>query len=190
MKHSLGSISSIRVVYSSSIYGTLYSLIFSGTGPLGGILFSLAILVFSKRMDNPAVRNYLSISALGMLLFFTINQNPPLQESLLPPFGIISKSFIGLSCYMILVGIYSSITLLSRKNTLTNVVLKELSKDRLFGSVVRTEQEMQARSIIEKNLNHIEAFRKQPEELSKDEVLELVKMVKKEMSGPKKSDPS
>ena len=32
---------------------------------------------------------------------------------------------------------------------------------------------MQARSIIEKNLNHIEAFRKQPEELSKDEVLEL-----------------
>ena len=106
-----------------------------------------------------------------MLLFFTINQNPPLQESLLPPFGIISKSFIGLSCYMILVGIYSSITLLSRKNTLTNVVLKELSKDRLFGSVVRTEQEMQARrrSIIEKNLNHIEAFRKQPKELSKDE---------------------
>ena len=49
---------------------------------------------------------------------------------------------------------------------------------------------MQARSIIEKNLNHIEAFRKQPKELSKDEVLELVKMVKKEMSGPKKSDPS
>ena len=178
------------ILYSSSIYGTLYSLIFSGTGPLGGILFGLAILVFSRRMDNPAVRNYLSISALGMLLFFTINQNPPLQESLLPPFGIISKSFIGLSCYMILVGIYSSITLLSRRNTLTNVVLKELSKDRLFGAVVRTEQEMQARSIIEKNLNHIEAFRKQPQELSKDEVLELVKMVKKEMSGPKKSDPS
>ena len=116
------------ILYSSSIYGTLYSLIFSGTGPLGGILFSLAILVFSRRMDNPTVRNYLSISALGMLLFFTINQNPPLQESLLPPFGIISKSFIGLSCYMILVGIYSSITLLSRRNTLTNVVLKESVK--------------------------------------------------------------
>ena len=44
--------------------------------------------------------------------------------------------------------------------------------------------------LIEKNLNQIEAFRKQPKELSKDEVLELVKMVKKEMSGPKKSNPS
>jgi hypothetical protein len=179
------------ILYSSSFYGTLYSLIFSGTGPLGGILFSLAILVFSRRMDSPAVRNYLSISALGMLLFFTINQNPPLQESLLPPYGIISKSFIGLSCYMILVGIYSSIILLSRRNTLTNVVLKELSKDRLFGSVVRTEQEIQTRGIIEKNLNHIEAFRgTEPKELSKDEILELIEMVKKEMSGPKKFEPS
>lgn len=84
-----------------------------------------------------------------------------------------------------ILGIYSSITLLSRRNTLTNVVLKELSEDRLFGSVVRTEQEMQARrrSIIEKNLNHIEAFRKQPKELSKDE---LVKIVKKRNVGTKK----
>jgi hypothetical protein len=181
----------VLILYSSSFYGTLYALIFSGTGPLGGILFSFAIFVFSRRMDNPGVKNYLTISALGMLLFFTINQNPPLQESLLPPFGIISKSFIGLSCYMILVGIYSSIALLSRRNTLTNVVLKELSKDRLFGSVVRTEHEMQAREIIEKNLNHIEAFRStEPKELSKDEVLDLVEMVKKEMSGSKKSDSS
>lgn len=180
----------VLILYSSSFYGPLYALMFSGTGPIGGILFSIAIIVFSRRMDNPVVRNYLSISALGMLLFFTINQNPPLQESLLPPFEIISKSFIGLSCYLILVGIYSSIALLSRRNTLTNAVLKELSKDRLFGSVVRTEQEIQARDIIEKNLNHIEAFRgTEPKELSKDEVLELVETVKKEMSGQKKSEP-
>ena len=130
------------IMYSPIYYGTLYTLLFSGTGPLGGILFSLVLLALSKRMDNISVRNYLSISALGMLLFFIVNQNPPLQESLLPPFGIISKSFIGLSCYMILVGIYSSITLLSRRNTLTNAVLKELSRDRLFGSAIRSEQEI------------------------------------------------
>jgi hypothetical protein len=133
------------IVYSPTYYGTLYTLLFSGTGPLGGILFSLVLLALSRRMDNVSVRNYLSISALGMLLFFIVNQNPPLQESLLPPFGVISKSFIGLSCYMILVGIYSSITLLSRRNTLTNVVLKELSKDRLFSSAVRSEHEIQVR---------------------------------------------
>ncbi|MFZ0326165.1 MAG: hypothetical protein WAL66_02570, partial [Nitrososphaeraceae archaeon] len=120
------------IAYSPTFYGALYSLTFSGTGPLGGILFSMVLLAFSRRVDNVSVRNYLSISALGMLLFFIANQNPPFQESLLPPFGLISKSFIGLSCYMILVGIYLTVTHLSRRNTLTNVVLKELSRDRLF----------------------------------------------------------
>jgi hypothetical protein len=174
------------IMYSPTYYGTLYTLLFSGTGPLGGILFSLVLLAVSRRMDNISVRNYLSISTLGMLLFFIVNQNPPLQESLLPPFGIISKSFIGLSCYMILVGIYSSVSLLSRRNTLTNVVLKELSKDRLFSSIVRSEYEIQVRGIINKNIDHIEASpESEPKELSRGEIVELVRIVKKELSGPK-----
>ena len=177
------------VVYSPTYYGTLYTLLFSGTGPLGGILFSMVLFALSRRLDNVTIRNYLALSALGMLLFFTLNQNPPLQYSLLPPFGIISKSFIGLSCYMILVGIYSSIALLSRRNTLTNVILKELSKDRLFGSAVRSEHEIQVRDIIDKNINRIEVFPKnEPKELSRDEIAELVRLVRKELSGPKGSE--
>ena len=126
-----------------------------------------------------------------MLLFFTINQNPPLQESLIPPFGIISKSFIGLSCYMILVGIYSSVMLLSRRNTLTIAVLKELASDRLFSSAVRSEHELQLRGIINKNIDRIETFREsEPKELSKDEVAELVTIVKKEISGHKDPESS
>ena len=177
------------VIYSPSYYGTLYTLLFSGTGPLGGILFSLVLLALSRRMDNVSVKDYLAISALGMLLFFTVNQNPPLQYGLLPPFGVISKSFIGLACYMILVGIYSSISLLSRRNTLTNVVLKELSRDKVFGAVVRSEQEMQLRNIINKNIDRIEIFQEnEPKDLSKDEVVELVSVVKKEISGRKNPD--
>ncbi len=87
---------------------------------------------------------------------------------------------------MILVGIYSSIALLSRRNTLTNVILKELSKDRLFGSAVRSEHEIQVRDIIDKNINRIEVFPKnEPKELSRDEIAELVRLVRKELSGPK-----
>ena len=172
------------VLYSPTYYGTLYTLLFSGTGPLGGILFTLVLIAISIKMDNKSIRNYLAISALGMLLFFTVNQNPPLQHSLVPPFGIISKSFIGLACYMIFVGIYSSISLLSHRNTITNVVMKELSRDKLFGSVIRSEQEMQLRKLIDKNINRIEAYQKnEPRDLSKDEIVELVSMVKKEMSG-------
>jgi hypothetical protein len=92
---------------------------------------------------------------------------------------------------MILIGIYFTVTHLSRRNTLTNVVLKELSRDGLFSSAVRSEHEMQVRSVIDKNIDHMEVFQEsEPKELSKDEVAELVMIVKKEISGPKEPDSS
>ena len=92
---------------------------------------------------------------------------------------------------MILIGIYYTVIYLSRRNNLTNAVLKELSKDRLFSSVVRSEQEIQVRDVIGKNLDHITSIQEnQPRELSKDEVDDLVRIVKKEISRPRKSDSS
>ena len=71
-------------------------------------------------------------------------------------------------------------------NNLTNAVLKELSKDRLFSSVVRSEQEIQMRDLIDKNLDHVLFIQKnQPRELSKDEVDDLVRIIKKEISRPR-----
>jgi hypothetical protein len=85
---------------------------------------------------------------------------------------------------MIFVGIYYSITLLSRRNTLTNVVLKELSKDRLFSSAIRSEHQMQMIDIINKNIDQIDPLpESEPKELSKDEIVDLVRLVKKELSG-------
>ena len=143
------------------------------------------------RVESILVRNCLLISALGMLLFFTINQHPPLQDRIIPPFGVVSKSFIGLSCYMIFIGIYTTVTYLSRRNTLTNIVLRKLSTDRLFGSFVRSEQEIQLKEIIRKNMDHIKSFQEvKSQDLSKDEIDELVNLVKKEISGHKTSEGS
>ncbi len=87
---------------------------------------------------------------------------------------------------MILVGIFSSISLLTHRNTLTNVVMKELSRDRLFRSVARSEQEIQLRSIINNNIDRIETLQiNEPKDLSKDEIVEFVSMVKREISGRK-----
>ena len=130
-------------------------------------------------MENKSVKKYLLISALGMLLFFTINQYPPLQESLIPPFGVVSKSFIGLSCYLIFIGIYTTVTYLSRRNALTSIVLRELASDRLFGSFVRSEQEMQIKEIIKKNADNIKSFQDiKSYELSRDEIDEVVSLVR------------
>jgi hypothetical protein len=89
---------------------------------------------------------------------------------------------------MIFIGIYTTVIYLSRRNTVTNLVLKELSSDRLFGSFVRSEQEMQLKEIIRKNMDHIKSFEEiKSQDLSRDEIGELVNMVKKEISRHKNS---
>ncbi|MGB7664581.1 MAG: hypothetical protein WBL67_17755, partial [Nitrososphaeraceae archaeon] len=71
---------------------------------------------------------------------------------------------------------------------LTNIVLKELSTDRLFGSFVRSEQEIQIKEIIRQNMDHIKTFQEvKAEDLSKEEISELVNIVKKEISKRKNS---
>jgi hypothetical protein len=72
---------------------------------------------------------------MTMLLFFIVNQDPPLVENLNPPFAVISKSFVGLSCYMIFVGFYATVIYLTCKDTVTYAVLKQMSKDKLFGGL-------------------------------------------------------
>ena len=43
---------------------------------------------------------------------------------------------------------------------------------------------MQLRNLIDKNIDRIEIFQKnEPKDLSKDEIVELLTMVKKELSG-------
>ena len=89
---------------------------------------------------------------------------------------------------MIFIGIYTTVIYLSRRNTLTNIVLKELSSDRLFGSFVRSEQEIQIKEIIRQNMDRVKTFEEvKAEDLSKEEISELVNIVKKEISKRKNS---
>lgn len=170
------------ILYSPSVYGPLYVIFFSGTGPVGGVIFCLILLSFSRRIDSQSVRNYLFISALGILLFFVANQNPPLEQDVLPPFGLISQSFIGFSCYMIFLGIYSSVIYLSRKNTVTHMILKELSKDRFFGSMIRSEQEREIGTIVARNMDKVEEDRSSfIQDMSKEDIANLIATVRDEM---------
>lgn len=50
----------------------------------------------------------MTICAFGFIIFFISTQSVGLVIAPYPPFGLISTAFVGLSCYLILVGIYSS----------------------------------------------------------------------------------
>lgn len=96
----------------------LFTLLFTFSKPVGGILFGIAFWNISKKIQNVEVRNYMKISAYGLVLVFTSNQASLLINTPYPPFGIITTSLMGLSSYLVLVGIYSSAVSLSQDSEL------------------------------------------------------------------------
>ena len=170
------------IVYSPALYGSIYVIFFSGIGPVGGIVASIALLLLARSTHDRYTRGYLLISAFGLLLFFTINKAPPLVQHVNPPFDTTSKSFVGLSCYMVFLGFYSTVIYLTRKDTVTNTVLKQMSKDKFFGSLVRSEQERQLTVIIMKSMDTLEREKQiESKSLSLDEIESAVMEVRKEI---------
>ena len=172
------------IVYSPSLYGSMYITFFSGTGPVAGVVASIALLILARSTQDQYIKGYLLISAFGLLLFFTINKNPPLLQHVNPPFGIISNSFIGLSCYMIFLGFYTTVVYLSRKDMVAHTVLSQMSKDRFFGSLIRSEQERQITEIIMRSMDSLKREKQiESKSLSLDEIESAVREVRQEMSS-------
>jgi len=90
------------------LFGITYTLVFSASKPIGGILFGIAFWIVSKRLNHPQVKKYMIISGYGLLLLFTANQHQLLELNPYPPFGLTTICYVGLASYLILVGVYSS----------------------------------------------------------------------------------
>ena len=73
-----------------------------------GVLYGLAFRTVAKSIrPNSAVRDYIIISAYGFVLLFIANQ-ASLTPTPYPPFCLAGVSIMGLSAYLIYIGIYSA----------------------------------------------------------------------------------
>jgi hypothetical protein len=90
------------------LFDVAYTLVFNLSKPVGGILFGIAFWMIARSIHHDIVRNYLMIAGYGLLILFTSNQATVLINSPYPPFGMVAGSFVGLSSYLILIGLYSS----------------------------------------------------------------------------------
>jgi hypothetical protein len=82
-------------------------LIFSVGAVLSGILFGAAFLSIARTLkQGSALRNYMTIAAYSMVLFYVTLQAQVTQAAY-PPYGLISTACIGLSTYLIYIGLYS-----------------------------------------------------------------------------------
>ena len=68
------------------LFGITYTLVFSASKPIGGILFGIAFWIVSRGITSRQVKEYMIISGYGLLLFITANQHQVLQLKSIPTF--------------------------------------------------------------------------------------------------------
>jgi hypothetical protein len=118
-------------------FGSLFTLIFTLSKPAGGIMFGIAFWTISRHIRRTiAVRDYLMISALGFVLLFTSDQASVFVIVPYPPFGLAAVSFMGLSSYLIFVGIYYSAISLSHDDRVRREIKKfAMQESKLLDSI-------------------------------------------------------
>jgi hypothetical protein len=132
------------------LFGVVYTLFFSATVPAGAILFGIAFWSVARSMSRNIVKQYMMISAYGMMLLFSSNQAAGLVLIPYPPFGLVTVSFFGLASYLLLIGIYSSaISVAEDSNLRRSIRSFAMKESRLLDSIgtAQMEQEIQKKVI-------------------------------------------
>jgi hypothetical protein len=123
-------------------------LIFSVASIFSGIIFGAAFLSVARTLQKgSALREYMILAAYGLLLFYVAGSAMATQAAY-PPLGLASVSFIGLSCYLIYTGLYSSAISVSQDLTLRQSIresVKEQSKFLDSMGTAQMESELQNR---------------------------------------------
>jgi hypothetical protein len=131
-------------------YGILFTILFTLTKPIGGIIFGIGFWMIAKNIhkDN-VIRNYLIISGYGFLLLFASNQAIVLTFTYYPPFGLVTISFVGLSAYLVLLGIYSSAISMSKDANLRREIKRlAIRESKLLDSIGSAQIEDEVRKRV------------------------------------------
>jgi hypothetical protein len=122
------------------LFSTIYTLVFTLSKPVGGILFGIAFWVITRKLDNDLSRSYLIISAYGLVLVFVSNQAAVLVSAPYPPFGLATTSFMGLASYLLLIGIYSSAISVAEDSKLRQTIRRLAIRETKFLDSIGTAQ--------------------------------------------------
>jgi hypothetical protein len=171
-------------------FGVFFTLIFNLSKPAGGILFGIAFWIVARnvRRSSIIVRDYMIISAYGLVLLFSSSQASVLVTGPYPPFGLATASFIGLSSYLVLVGIYySAISVAEDSNLRQSIRDFAIKEAKLLDSIgmAQMEQEIQKRviAITKKNQDRIAEESGIRSTLTEDDMKRYLDQVIREVKG-------
>jgi hypothetical protein len=141
----------------NNIYaGIIYGLFLYSVKPVGGILFGIAFWRMSKSIDHVQIKNYMIISAYGMMLMFTSNQPTGLIQAPFPPFGLVTASFFGLAAFLFLIGVYSSAISVSQDRNIRKYIKNYAKQLTFLGGIGSSEMEKEIQKIVKNVMTEVE----------------------------------
>lgn len=173
-------------------FGVIYTLVFSLSQPIGGVLFGIAMWTVARNLSTPTVRSYMIISAYGLVLFFVSNQAIVSVNFGYPPYGIIAVSFLGLSSYLVLVGIYSAAVSVAQdielRGSIKRTALEEMKFLDMIGSAQMEQQIIgKVLSISKENQDKLREKSGLDTSLGDDEMKRYLRDVLKEVKDASRS---
>lgn len=133
----------------------LFYTLTSFNATIAAILFFITFFTFSKDTDNGSLKRYLTLTGIGLLLYFVSDQ-ATIEQHAFPPYGLISVTFLGYSAFLIYKGLLSSAILLSRDNNLRKLIHSQMKDKFLYdislGEVYEKNEKLIANKIIRNNI--------------------------------------
>jgi hypothetical protein len=155
---------------------------------VSSVLFGAPFWIISRNLRyGSIVRDYMIIAASGFALFELTSSGSIILASY-PPLGLASVSFVGLSSYLILMGIYSSAVSISEDSRLRRAIRKfATTESKVLDSIglAQMEQEVQkkvlrlAKEQEEKMVEETGVESSLDEDDMKEYLQEVIKEVKK-----------
>jgi hypothetical protein len=108
-----------------------------------GILIGIGFYSVGRAINqNIDIRNYMLVTAYGFVLFFIAASATVIQTGY-PPFGLPNVSFVGLSSFLIFMGLYSSAISISRDVQLRKFIKESVYDEAKFLASIGTAQMQQ-----------------------------------------------
>ena len=161
-------------------------LIFSLSAIFTGIIFGVAFLSVARTLKvGTAARNYMIIAAYGIILFY-IAGSTLVSQAAYPPYGLVSISFAGLSCYLIYNGLYFSAISVSQDMTLRQSIRKSvMDQSKLLDDIgtAAMEKEVQKRvlTVVKKTSADMNERTGVEASMNEGEMKDYVELVIKEL---------
>jgi hypothetical protein len=162
-------------------------IIFNFASIFAGLIFGVAFLSVARTLKKDSdLRNHMIIAAWGFTLFYIAGSTMAAQAAY-PPYGLASISFVGLSCYLIYSGLYSSAVTVSQDITLRNSIRKSVTEQSklLHGmGTAHMQQELESKvlTINKKVSDMMEEETGVEPSMTEEDIKEHIELVRKEIN--------